>query len=65
MNFTFFVLISLWEVKMKSFQSKFSRKKSGTESSSKPSSSSVSGCCCGSKYADDFDEVEIIEEEEK
>lgn len=50
---------------MKSFQSKFSRKKSGSESSSKPSSSAASGCCCGSKLSDGYEEVEIIEEEEK
>lgn len=50
---------------MKSFQSKFSRKKSDAETSPKSSSSSASGCCCGSKLSDGYEEVEIIEEEEK
>lgn len=48
---------------MKNSQSKFSRKKTMSESGSKPSSSNASGCCCGSKLSDDFEEVEIIEEE--
>lgn len=49
---------------MKSSQSKFSNKKinSGEESSSKPTSSKASGCCCGSRFSTEVEETEIEEE---
>ena len=51
---------------MKSTQSKFSNKQqSCSEKSSGSKTSSISGCHCGSKFPDEIDEVEIIEEEEK
>lgn len=44
---------------MKKFQSKFSNKKaSGPKTSS-------SGCCCGSKFSDDIDEIDVIDVEEE
>ena len=49
---------------MKSSQSKFSNKKSGTDTNSHSGSKS-SGCCCGSKLSEEIDEVEIMETEEK
>ena len=51
---------------MKSSQSKFSNKKSGTENGSHSNTkSSSSGCCCGSKLSEEIDEVEIMDVEEK
>lgn len=51
---------------MKSSQSKFSNKKSGTEKGTySGTKSSGSGCCCGSKLSEEVDEVEIMDVEEK
>lgn len=52
---------------MKSSQSKFSNEKSKSNASSKPNSesSSSSGCCCGSKMSDEYDDIEIMDIEEK
>lgn len=49
---------------MKSSQSKFSNKKAnfGVESSTKSASSKSSGCCCGSKFSEESEEIEIEEE---
>lgn len=50
---------------MKNFQSKFSNKKPNKEGpyGSKSSSTSSAGCCCGSKYVDEVEEVEVDMEE--
>jgi len=50
---------------MKNSQSKFSNKKSSSANSTKSGSSSVSGCCCGSHFPEEYEDVEIVETEEK
>jgi len=50
---------------MKEYQSKFSNKKSKLESGKKKESSTVSGCCCGSHYSEEIEDVEISSAEEK
>lgn len=50
---------------MKNYQSKFSNKKSNLESGKKGGSSTVSGCCCGSHYSEEVEEVEIKDTEDK
>ncbi len=50
---------------MKSFQSKFSNDKSQQGSKSAAGSKAASGCRCGSKPAEEVDEIEIMETEEK
>ena len=49
---------------MKNSQSKFSNEKFKSESSSSKPNSTYSGCCCGSKIADEIDEVDVIEVDE-
>lgn len=50
---------------MKDYQSKFSNKKSNTETGKKKGGSTVSGCCCGSHFSEEIEEVEINGTEEK
>ena len=50
---------------MKNSQSKFSNKKSSYENgASGTKSSTSSGCCCGAKFSEDIEELDIIEDEE-
>jgi len=59
------VKILILEVNMKDYQSKFSNKKSNLESGKKSGSSTISGCCCGSHYSEEVEEVEIKDTEDK
>jgi len=49
---------------MKSSQSKFSNKKSNQESGVKKGSSTASGCCCGSHFSEEIEDIEISDSEE-
>lgn len=50
---------------MKNYQSKFSNKKSNLETDKKKENSTVSGCCCGSHYSEEIEDIEITDTEDK
>lgn len=50
---------------MKNYQSKFSNKKASSGTDKQKGSSTVSGCCCGSHFSEEVEDIEISNTEEK